>query len=326
MGSHHCLDAHFSTESQYMQHRPVFSWHSSPHNNYSARRFFIVIFHFIFFSKLDQSEGRKENVTVNRLWNQSISHSAVKYSGDSMLRNSFGWGSKSYFGERMTSSTVCLFWIGISITLQYEPHFLGWISDGLAKIESPVLFCAISCQRTCTVYWITHPSNFVLKSINESDVFTLTWESLTQPTADRLDLRVRPDRTEPERNGTLTPMKNEREPTANHVTVLVASKCYKYATIPITRKAPRDQRLALNFFIFLSPFQPCRAALPRFLDTIFPTRLRSYQHCWLLSGARYMSSSQVCKCLARMIGAGSWPEITWGIAGRSKAKLEEKVL
>lgn len=39
-----------------------------------------------------------------------------------------------------------------------------------------------------------------------------------------------------------------------------------------------------------------------------------------------MSSSQVCKCLARMIGAGSWPEITWGIAGRSKAKLEEKVL
>ncbi|CAN0052590.1 unnamed protein product, partial [Sphacelaria rigidula] len=36
--------------------------------------------------------------------------------------------------------------------------------------------------------------------------------------------------------------------------------------------------------------------------------------------------AQVCRHLAQVIADGSWTGVTWGIAGRSRAKLEEKVL
>lgn len=39
----------------------------------------------------------------------------------------------------------------------------------------------------------------------------------------------------------------------------------------------------------------------------------------------YVGRAQVCRHLAQVIADGSWTGVTWGIAGRSKAKLEEKV-
>lgn len=38
-----------------------------------------------------------------------------------------------------------------------------------------------------------------------------------------------------------------------------------------------------------------------------------------------MRSAQVCRHLARKVSDGSWPGVTWGIAGRSRTKLEDKV-
>lgn len=35
--------------------------------------------------------------------------------------------------------------------------------------------------------------------------------------------------------------------------------------------------------------------------------------------------AKVCQHLARLIAGGTWPGVTWGIAGRSSTKLQEKV-
>eukprot|EP00752_Nemacystus_decipiens_P018474 g16564.t1 len=46
----------------------------------------------------------------------------------------------------------------------------------------------------------------------------------------------------------------------------------------------------------------------------------------LVVGASGFTGAYVCKDLARKISDGSWAGVTWGIAGRSRTKLEDKVL
>eukprot|EP00903_Cladosiphon_okamuranus_P015104 g13971.t1 len=46
----------------------------------------------------------------------------------------------------------------------------------------------------------------------------------------------------------------------------------------------------------------------------------------LIVGASGFTGAQVCRHLARKVSDGSWAGVTWGIAGRSRTKLEDKVL
>eukprot|EP00904_Undaria_pinnatifida_P000379 jgi/Undpi1/10341/HiC_scaffold_29.g12791.m1 len=46
----------------------------------------------------------------------------------------------------------------------------------------------------------------------------------------------------------------------------------------------------------------------------------------LIVGASGFTGAQVCKRLAESVGNGSWPGVSWGVAGRSRTKIDDKVL
>lgn len=71
----------------------------------------------------------------------------------------------------------------------------------------------------------------------------------------------------------------------------------------------------------------CFNGLPRFngMNPFCSGREHHNRHCLCVRLLRPWRRAQVCRHLARAVESGKWTDVTWGIAGRTMAKLRQKV-